>query len=1121
MLEKKSLRSLYILIVLLLLLFQVSLQVDSMESNLNSIEPEVKIGSVDKFESATFGKNVSFHHVIEDQRLKSFYIKDNVKHSWSLNPKNFQVDTSPPWRHPKIASVDVASLTQKEKMSDVKTENSTTQKKIITPNLSLKHSQQGLLTFDKVVLRAIVNLPTDTHAYYAAVFGDVDTYIQSTFDFTNTVLENNGINIELKLVKLIKNQFETSQDMICADSTDNSCQKARYLRSKNKADLLIHYPRVMQDVCGTARQKYSSGSKNVKSFVDIFINADCLDTGTILTHELGHVLGLAHSLEDYEEGVLWNYDRETAQRANFGRGYSVYGNFKTIMNVTDVGEGAEIPMFSNPLKAYNSVPIGKEIGAKDAANAVALMNHNALYVSNFYDDSVNSSTEINWDKILDPEFRRCIVEQNNNRGFYAEEVNEINCNTYSYQITNLEGIQQFQNLAKLRLQRSFPGIEINLNALIDAPFPKLRILELDDVKIDDYIYFMNFFAERSSLEKLRLNKIDIDKGRAENFFTFLNSKLTSFTMSTNSEFTFQFLSSSVLDDLKELNVMSTGFDRHENLQNFKNLERVFLNFTGSFEGIEWRKVWQLPPKLQFLSLGNNHQDSLEKFAQATSITHLDLGSLFHQTFYDFSKTEDLLSIGFYNNEIEYFTYNASLTSDSFGLKFLRFANLTTFVLTDPDITNLDALYMSNNIRSVRFAGYQESKLTDIRGLIPYLSQLQNLDLRNAKNISCLQLEKVRGGATWINANIRKLLEKNPSGNVFGSRWSDYISDSCDDSNDYEDIDADGIADPLDFDLNNNIVTDQYEKVFDLFDMQLDRNSDLDNDGLTLQQESNARTIPIDIIIDRVISQSSSSYLRQNTKSQSGVYQIFGADSDGDGVSDLEDELPRNRREVLDTDGDTVGNNRDQDDDNDGVSDLSDSFPLNQTESVDTDGDGIGNNNDDDDDNDGVIDQNDVFPFDSQESLDNDGDGIGNNADNDDDNDGVIDPNDVFPFDPQESVDTDGDGIGNNADNDDDDDGINDSNDAFPIDKNESVDTDSDGIGNNEDADDDNDGVIDENDAFPLDPARSDNQQEETPLTSSGEGGGVMSFLILIGFISFLLRRRKCYIREMRNSIEIP
>ena len=237
-----------------------------------------------------------------------------------------------------------------------------------------------------------------------------------------------------------------------------------------------------------------------------------------------------------------------------------------------------------------------------------------------------------------------------------------------------------------------------------------------------------------------------------------------------------------------------------------------------------------------------------------------------------------------------------------------------------------------------------------------------------------------------------------------------------------------------------------------------------------------------------------------------------ADTDGDGVPDAEDDFPNDSEEHLDSDVDGIGNNQDSDDDNDGLSDLAEidlgTDPLNP----DTDGDG-------------VIDPMDALPMDPTEQSDFDGDGIGDNLDPDDDNDGSPDVNDLFPFDPKEFGDLDGDGIGDNSDPDIDGDGLYnaeetalgtnllvpdtdgdgmlDSLDAFPLDPSEWLDTDGDGFGNNTDLDDDNDGisdiveqalgtnplladtdgdgVIDGLDAFPLDPSES--------LDADGDGIG--------------------------------
>ena len=165
---------------------------------------------------------------------------------------------------------------------------------------------------------------------------------------------------------------------------------------------------------------------------------------------------------------------------------------------------------------------------------------------------------------------------------------------------------------------------------------------------------------------------------------------------------------------------------------------------------------------------------------------------------------------------------------------------------------------------------------------------------------------------------------------------------------------------------------------------------------------------------------------------------IAADADSDGIPDALDDFPMNESEFLDSDGDGIGDNADEDDDGDGIRDIEDAVPLDPSDSFDSDGDGIGNYDDLDDDNDGVRDLVDVFPLDASESEDIDGDGIGNWEDRDDDGDGVPDVFDAFPRHASKSLDTDGDGIDDETDWDDDNDRRDDRYDPAPTDMDEST-----------------------------------------------------------------------------------
>jgi len=227
---------------------------------------------------------------------------------------------------------------------------------------------------------------------------------------------------------------------------------------------------------------------------------------------------------------------------------------------------------------------------------------------------------------------------------------------------------------------------------------------------------------------------------------------------------------------------------------------------------------------------------------------------------------------------------------------------------------------------------------------------------------------------------------------------------------------------------------------------------------------------------------------------------FGClDSDGDGYSDLGDDLPYEQTQWSDRDGDGYGDNQEVN------ANMVDYFPSDGTQWNDTDGDGHGDNpygsqgdwfpNDpnrwQDSDQDGVANKDDAFPNNPTQSIDSDGDGYGddpNGTDYDDfpfdanewldtDSDGFGDNSDQYPYDPSQSVDSDGDGFGDNTNGT--------RGDAFPEDGSEWLDTDGDGVGDNSDdlpfnpsqtSDADSDGFGDDPtgtgaDPFPNDPTQ--------------------------------------------------
>ncbi|MCH2637911.1 MAG: SBBP repeat-containing protein [Candidatus Thalassarchaeum sp.] len=183
-----------------------------------------------------------------------------------------------------------------------------------------------------------------------------------------------------------------------------------------------------------------------------------------------------------------------------------------------------------------------------------------------------------------------------------------------------------------------------------------------------------------------------------------------------------------------------------------------------------------------------------------------------------------------------------------------------------------------------------------------------------------------------------------------------------------------------------------------------------------------------------------------------VVDYYGCvDSDGDGVSDINDRFP-NDPDVW------------QDTDQDGVEDGLDAFPYNPTQSTDTDGDGFGDNP--------MGSNADRFVDDDTQWSDVDGDGYGDNPDGN--------MPDAFPLDPTQWMDTDGDGYGDNPSGS--------LPDAFPQDPTQWIDDDNDGLGDNPDGnnpdphlfDSDNDGYDNSEDPLPLKPTPGDKDNDGVP-----------------------------------------
>ncbi len=298
--------------------------------------------------------------------------------------------------------------------------------------------------------------------------------------------------------------------------------------------------------------------------------------------------------------------------------------------------------------------------------------------------------------------------------------------------------------------------------------------------------------------------------------------------------------------------------------------------------------------------------------------------------------------------------------------------------------------------------------------------------------------------------------------------------------------------------------------------------DSDKDGIPDNEEVGSNpNLPLDSdkdgVIDALDPDDDNDGLPTILEGKLGTNHLL-TDTDQDGFSDSE-EVGRNSKRPLDTDGDGIINALDTDDDDDGIlsneeillgtnflladSDgdgLSDSIEIGELieKPLDTDQDGIidalDSNNNNDQDNDGLSDQTEALLNTNPTKADTDGDGIndlkevGNNINSplDSDLDGIIDA-----LDTSNDSDTDNDGLtdaqekkfGSNPNKrDSDNDGIDDKL-EIGDDINNPLDTDHDGILNINDTDDDNDGLL----------TRYESQIGTNPISVDSDGNGINDY----------------------------
>jgi Metallo-peptidase family M12B Reprolysin-like len=209
---------------------------------------------------------------------------------------------------------------------------------------------------------------------------DPEARLASMVAFSNRVLSNSKADFRFRLVHVDELDIPSNQNVYSESLKQlKDSAEARALREKYGADMVtmitLSQARHSQGI-GYSPTSTSTIRDNAYSLI-AHICTLCL------AHELGHNLGLGHSVNNPSapKGFIHTY----------GRGHGVQNVFSTIMVYPEDFNAFQIPLFSNPNLNYKGLPLGVPAGQPNEADAVAAMHLVAPYVAALYPTKVLDS----------------------------------------------------------------------------------------------------------------------------------------------------------------------------------------------------------------------------------------------------------------------------------------------------------------------------------------------------------------------------------------------------------------------------------------------------------------------------------------------------------------------------------------------------------------------------------------------------------------------------------------------------------------------------------------------------------------------------------------------------------
>ncbi len=337
---------------------------------------------------------------------------------------------------------------------------------------------------------------------------------------TNSIYEASGINFSIENAGVLQADLESftmeqildnisgsdNEDSTKGDIPTSTLGPIWDARLENRADFVAVMVANRPD--GSCGLGWLNGNANQAFTYQLAVNVTVATTTfqgqftedcgiPTLGHELGHNMGLAHSLKQGEEGSVFT----------FGRGYGIEDRFTTVMAYPqEFGDALGVSVFSSPdLTCFNSFDCGVDRSQSDGADAVYALNEVKEEIALIFNDAVTKSLSSALAEVGDNGLSSCISES------YPDaranfDVFFLSC--YDYEINTLAGLDNFPNLGAIGISGS-SDTDLNLFRNIRG----LQQLDLRDTSpntlrpiayLQDQLSLLQFSVNNLSCQELNV-----------------------------------------------------------------------------------------------------------------------------------------------------------------------------------------------------------------------------------------------------------------------------------------------------------------------------------------------------------------------------------------------------------------------------------------------------------------------------------------------------------------------------------------------------------------------------------------------------------------------------------------